>query len=136
DDLIKGVIIRINSPGGSATASEVIWRGVQRVAAKKPVWVSVGSMAASGGYYIAVAGDKIYVTPSGIVGSIGVVGGKISMGGLYDLLHVNVVERARGPRADLFSSSQPWTDQQRAFVRDKMAETYDLFTRRVAQGRE
>jgi protease-4 len=135
NDLVKGVIVRINSPGGSATASEVIWRGVERVAAKKPVWVSVGSMAASGGYYIAVAGDKIYVTPSGIVGSIGVVGGKISMGGLYDLLHVNVVERARGPRADLLSSSQPWTERQRAFVRDKMTETYELFTRRVAQGR-
>jgi protease-4 len=136
NDLIKGVIVRINSPGGSATASEVIWQGVRRVAEKKPVWVSVGSMAASGGYYIAVAGDKIYVTPTGIVGSIGVVGGKISMGGLYDLLHVNVVERARGPRAELMSSSQPWTDEQRQFVRDKMAETYNLFTKRVSAGRE
>lgn len=135
EDLVKGVVVRIDSPGGSAIASEVMWQGLQRMAAEKPVWVSVGSMAASGGYYTAVGGQKIYVNPSSIVGSIGVVGGKFSMGELYEKLHVNIVSRSRGPRADLFSSVEPWDDAERAFVRQKMTEVYDLFTSRVSAGR-
>jgi protease-4 len=136
EDMVKGVVIRIDSPGGSAVASEIIWQGIRRVAAKKPVWVSVGSMAASGGYYCAVAGDKIYVNPSSIVGSIGVVGGKISMQGLYDLLKVHVVGRGRGPRAGMFASSQPWTPADKDLVKGKMTQTYGLFTKRVTAGRK
>jgi protease-4 len=133
---IKGVVVRIDSPGGSATASEVIWQGIRRVAEKKPVWVSVGSMAASGGYYIAVSGNKIYVNPSSIVGSIGVVGGKFAMGGLYDKLKVRVVERSRGPMGGMFTSVTPWSPEQIEQVRSKMRRTYDLFTSRVAGGRK
>jgi len=136
EDEIKGVILRIDSPGGSATASEVIWRGVRRVAEKKPVWVSVGSMAASGGYYIAVGADRIYVNPSSIVGSIGVVGGKITMAGLYEKLKVGVVGRGRGPRATMFSSLEPWSAADKAEVAAKMKETYDQFAARVAAGRK
>ena len=135
-DLVKGVVVRIDSPGGSAIASEVIWQGVRRLAEKKPVWVSVGSMAASGGYYVAVAGDRIYLNESSIVGSIGVVGGKISMGELYDTLRVRVVSRGRGPGSDVFSSTRPWDERTRGMVRAKMKETYDLFASRVAAGRE
>ena len=87
------MIVRIDSPGGSAIASEVIWQGLKRVGEKKPVWVSVGSMAASGGYYCLVAGDKVYVNPSSIVGSIGVVGGKMALGGVYDHLKLRIKER-------------------------------------------
>jgi protease IV len=135
-DLIKGVIVRIDSPGGSATASEVIWQGLRKVAEDKPVWISIGSMAASGGYYCAVAGDKIYVNPSSIVGSIGVVGGKIAMQGLYDKVKLNVVSRSRGPKAALFRSTQPWSAEEIAAVRGKMQQTYDLFTKRVSAGRK
>lgn len=135
EELVRGVVIRIDSPGGSATASEVIWQAARRLAAIKPVYVSVGSMAASGGYYIAVAGDRIFVNPSSIVGSIGVVSGKLPMAGLYDKLHVNVVARSRGPRAALFGS-QPWSDEEREAVRAAMTQTYDLFTSRVSAGRE
>ena len=135
-DLIKGVVLRIESPGGSAIASEVIWHGVKRVAAKKPVWVSVGNMAASGGYYIAVSGDRIYVNPSSIVGSIGVVGGKVVMGGLLEKLNVNVVGRGRGPMAGMLNPTTAWTDSERAMIRGKMAEIYDLFTARVKAGRD
>lgn len=135
-DLIKGVIVRIDSPGGSATASEVIWRGLQRVGEKKPVWVSVGSMAASGGYYCAVGGKKIYVSPSSIVGSIGVVGGKIAMQGLYEKVKLHVVSRSRGPKAGMFRSTEVWSADEVAAVRGKMTETYDLFTSRVTAGRE
>ncbi|MCC6322919.1 MAG: S49 family peptidase [Phycisphaerales bacterium] len=133
---IKGVIVRINSPGGSAVASEIIWQGLRRLSKTKPVWVSVGSMAASGGYYIAVAGDKIYVNPSSIVGSIGVVGGKLAMGGLYEKIKLNVVSRSRGPMGAVFGSTVPWTESERAFIRQRMTDTYNLFTRRVSAGRQ
>lgn len=135
DGNIKGVIVRIDSPGGSAIASEVIWQGLQRLSAEKPVWVSVNGMAASGGYYIAVGGQRIYVNPSSIVGSIGVVGGKISIGGLLDKAHVHVVGRARGPHADMFSMMNGWDDARMALIREKISETYELFASRVTHGR-
>lgn len=136
DDKVGGVIVRINSPGGSAIASEVIWRGLRRVAEEKPVWVSVGSMAASGGYYIAVGGDRIYTNESSILGSIGVVGGKMTLGGVYDKLKVRVYPRSRGPRAELMSSIDPWTDEQEKLIRDRMTDVYDLFASRVREGRD
>ncbi|MDX2148675.1 MAG: S49 family peptidase [Planctomycetota bacterium] len=136
EDQIKGVVVRIDSPGGSAVASEIIWQGLRMLAETKPVWASVGSMAASGGYYIASGAERVYVNPSSIVGSIGVVGGKISMGGLYDTLKVNVVGRARGPRAAMFASNQTWSDAERELVRAKMKQTYDLFAKRVSDGRK
>jgi len=135
EPLIRGMIVRINSPGGSAIASESIWLGVRRVAEKKPVWVSVGDMAASGGYYIGVSGDRIYVNPASIVGSIGVVGGKFALGGMYEKLRVNVVPRSRGPQADLFDTTSGWSEAERALVRDRMKQTYDLFVKRVRAGR-
>ncbi len=138
DDFVKGVIVRVNSPGGSAIASENIWVGLRRLAekTKKPVWVSVGSMAASGGYYIAVAGDKIYVNPSSIVGSIGVVGGKLALGGLYEKLHIHAVPRSRGPLGGIMSGLAPWTDAERGAITRSMKRTYDQFVDRVAKGRK
>ncbi|PCI11248.1 hypothetical protein COB72_01530 [bacterium] len=135
EDLIEGVIIRVNSPGGSAIASEVMWQGIERLKSEKPVWVSVGNMAASGGYYVLVAGDKVFVNPSSIVGSIGVVGGKYAMGELYEKAKINIVERSRGPMGDLFSASKPWDAGQLALMRTEMKKTYDLFTSRVEAGR-
>ncbi|MBY0307631.1 MAG: signal peptide peptidase SppA [Phycisphaerales bacterium] len=136
DPRIKGVVLRIDSPGGSAVASEMIWQSVKRLRQSKPVYVSVGGMAASGGYYIAVSGERIYLNPSSIVGSIGVVGGKVALGGAYEKLHINVVPRSRGPHAAVMGgSATPWTEQERALVRRKMTETYELFSSRVAAGR-
>lgn len=135
DKNIQGVVVRIDSPGGSAIASEVIWQGLRRLAESKPVWVSVGSMAASGGYYIAVGGQKIFVNPSSIVGSIGVVGGKVSLAGLLEKGRVRVVPRARGPHAAMFGMTRGWNDQELDLIRAKMTETYDLFTDRVREGR-
>ena len=135
DDDIRGVVIRIDSPGGSATASEVMWQSITQLSETKPVYISVGSMAASGGYYVAVAGDEVFVNPSSIVGSIGVVGGKLAMEGLFDKLNINTVGRARGPNAAMFSSA-PWNDAERTLVRDRMTETYELFTDRVSAGRD
>jgi len=135
EDLIEGVVVRVDSPGGSAIASEIMWQGLERLKSKKPVWVSVGSMAASGGYYVLSAGDKVFVNPSSIVGSIGVVGGKYAMGDLYEKAKVHIVERSRGPMGDLFSSTAAWDSDQLAMMRSEMTETYDLFTSRVEAGR-
>ncbi len=145
NDKIKGLVVRIDSPGGSAIASEIIWQGLKRVSAgskvgddvnpPKPVFVSVGDMAASGGFYCLVAGERVYVNQSSIVGSIGVVGGKMTLAGVMDKLKINTVSRARGPRASMFASMSPWSEAERALVRQKMTETYDLFTKRVTSGR-
>jgi protease-4 len=136
DDNIKAVVIRIDSPGGSALASEVMWQAARHVASKKPVIISVGSMAASGGYYLASAGDYIFADPTAIVGSIGVVGGKFVLKGLYDKIGLSSEAFHRGKNADLFSESQPFTDRQRRLVTNWMRNTYDQFTSRVMHTRK
>ncbi len=135
DENIKGVVLRIDSPGGSALASEIIWQAVRDLGETKPVYVSVGGMAASGGYYIACAGDEVYLGPSSIVGSIGVVGGKIVIGGLYDWAGISIHRRSRGPLSDIFNSVEPFTDEQRTTIRQSMQNVYDQFINRVTIGR-
>ncbi len=136
NDNIKAVVIRIDSPGGSALASEAMYQAVRRVAEKKPVIISIGGMAASGGYYLAVAGDHIVADPAGIVGSIGVVGGKLVLSGLYDKLGLTTASYSRGQNAHLFSDTAPWTNRQRRLVRNWMRSTYEQFTDRVMSTRE
>ena len=131
DENVKAVVIRIGSPGGSALASEVMWQAARRLAAKKPVVISIGGMAASGGYYLASAGDKIYADNTAVVGSIGVVGGKFVLRDLFDKLGIKTETFQRGRNADLFSSNQPFTDRQRTMVTSWMKQTYDQFTQRV-----
>ncbi len=135
DELVKGVIIHLDSPGGSALASEVIWQAVREVQEEKPVYAVIGGMAASGGYYIACATSQIYVAPASIVGSIGVVGGKFVLGGLYEKIGVSVTRRSRGPLGDMFNSVQPFSDEERERVRVSMEKVYDQFTDRVRKGR-
>jgi protease-4 len=131
DDKTKAVVIRIDSPGGSALASEVMWQSVRELAKEKPVIISVGSMAASGGYYLASSGDYIFADPTAIVGSIGVVGGKFVLKDLFAKVGLNTQSFLRGKNADLFSESTEWDDQQRQQVTNWMKETYDQFTQRV-----
>ncbi|MEM0914852.1 MAG: S49 family peptidase [Planctomycetota bacterium] len=135
EDEIKAAVIRLDSPGGSALASEVIWQGVRELAESKPVFISIGGMAASGGYYIASAGDEIYIEPQSIVGSIGVVSGKIVLGGTYEKLGIGITRRDRGPRAGMFNSVEAFTPEQRQVVEDSMRLIYDQFLDRVAVGR-
>jgi protease-4 len=136
DDNIKAVVIRIDSPGGSALASEVMWQAARHVAEKKPVIISVGSMAASGGYYLASAGDYVFADPSAIVGSIGVVGGKFVLKGLYDKIGLTSESFYRGKNADLFSDAKPFDDHQRRLVTNWMRNTYEQFTSRVMHTRK
>lgn len=135
DDNIKGVVIRLDSPGGSALASEIIWQSVRELQAEKPVVCVIGNMAASGGYYIACATNRIYVQPHSILGSIGVVAGKMTFAGVYDWAGVKVHRRTRGPGGDLFSSTDPFTDDQRELLREAMTLTYEQFRDRVREGR-
>jgi protease-4 len=135
DDSIKAIVLRIDSPGGSALASEVMWQAARHAAESKPLIVSVGGMAASGGYYLASAGDYIFADPSAIVGSIGVVGGKFVMKDLFAKVGLTNEAFTRGRNADLFSTNQPFTDRQRRMVTNWMRETYEQFTERVMTNR-
>ncbi|HEY1686993.1 MAG TPA: signal peptide peptidase SppA [Tepidisphaeraceae bacterium] len=136
DDNIKAVVLRINSPGGSALASEAMWQAVHRAAVKKPIIVSVGSMAASGGYYLASAANTIYADPTAIVGSIGVVGGKFVITGLFDKVGLSADPIVRGKNADLFDPFAPFSPAQREMVTAWMTRTYQQFTQRVLSTRK
>jgi len=135
DRMIKALVVRINSPGGSALASDVIWQELATLKKRFPVIVSMGNYAASGGYYIASAGHAIVAEPSTITGSIGVFGGKLVMGGMMKKIGVNTVVVQRGKNAGLFSSSQRFSDSERTVLRGHMKRTYDTFVNRVARGR-
>lgn len=135
DDTVKAVVLRVNSPGGSVTASEVILRAVQQVQEKKPVVVSMANLAASGGYYVSCHADRIFANESTITASIGVVGGKIITSDLWDKIGVNWHPYQRGANADWISSAQPFTVTQRRRVVDNMNETYTVFKGHVVAGR-
>ena len=142
DDAVKAVVIRIDSPGGSPLASDLIWHELIELRKAKPVVASVGGMAASGGYYIACGAQRIFAEPSSIVGSIGVFGGKVVFGPALHELGMNSVtfpaSRApgAGERAAYLSPLIPWDDPTRERVRVLMQSIYDLFIQRVAAGRK
>lgn len=135
DSSIKGVILRINSPGGDSFASDQIWHDVQLLAKKKPVVVSMSDMAASGGYYMAMTGGPIVAYPATFTGSIGVFYGKVNLRGLYDKLGVTKDIIARGKFADIDSMYTPLTPAGRAKLAHFVDATYQTFLERVADGR-
>jgi protease IV len=135
DDSLRAILLRVDSPGGSGTASEVIWREVALARQKKPVVVSMGDVAASGGYYVAMGSDAIVAEPGTITGSIGVFGGKFSLRGLYDKVGISKEILMRGQHADVFSAYRPWDDEERARIRELMESFYKDFVTKVARGR-
>jgi protease-4 len=135
DDHVKAVVLRIDSGGGSALASELIWHAVAAVKTKKPVVVSMSDVAASGGYYIAAGATKIYAEPDTLTGSIGVVGGKLAVGPALTKLGVTTFPMGRGKRATMFASLDPWSADEKAAVQAMMQATYQVFVGRVAAGR-
>ncbi len=134
DKNVAAIVLRIDSPGGSALASDLIWHETQVI--KKPIVASMSDVAASGGYYIAMGANKIVAAPSTITGSIGVVGGKLALKGLYDKIGVTTETIERGKNSGLFASSGKFTDSQRAVVKKMMEDTYDQFTEKAAKGRK
>jgi protease-4 len=136
NQLIKAIILRIDSPGGSGIASDIIWKEVERAREKKPVVVSMSDVAASGGYYIAMAADSIVAHPLSIIGSIGVFSMKPITEKLNDKIGLSVEELKRGKNADIFSSLHRFTPEQRKIIRKFTMDFYEDFVSKVAEGRK
>jgi protease-4 len=132
---VRAVILRVDSPGGSGTASDAVWREMGLTRQKKPVIVSMGDYAASGGYYISMNADAIVAQPGTITGSIGVFSGKFSFRRLYEKLGISEEVVERGRHARLFSSSQAWDEEERARVRELNRVFYSTFVAKAAEGR-
>jgi protease-4 len=135
DDSVKAVVMRVDSPGGSAEASEVILNATRLVKEKKPFVVSMGDVAGSGGYYISCGADTIFADEVTVTASIGVVGGKLITSDMWDKLGVNWVGYSRGANADFLSSLKPFDDSQKQKLEDYMQKIYDVFKGHVAKGR-
>ncbi|MXV52534.1 signal peptide peptidase SppA [Pedobacter sp. HMF7647] len=137
DDKVKALVFRVNSPGGSALASDVIWREVLLTKKQKPVIVSMGDYAASGGYYIACAADSIFVQPNTITGSIGVFGIIPNMKTFFnDKLGITFDGVKTGKYADLGDISRPLTDAEKMIIQKEVNNTYYTFTKHVSEGRK
>ncbi|MBI2826354.1 MAG: signal peptide peptidase SppA [Planctomycetia bacterium] len=133
DNSIKAVVLRVDSPGGSATASDIILAATKRVKAKKPFVVSMGNVAGSGGYYVACGSDLIFADRSTITGSIGVVGGKLATSGLWSKIGIQWKAYARGANAAILSTARPFTDAERARMQAWMDEIYGVFKDHVTE---
>jgi protease-4 len=136
DKTIKAIVLRVDSPGGSGLASDIIWHAVEAANQKKPVVVSMSDVAASGGYYISASASKIIAQPSTITGSIGVVAGKPVLRGFYDWLGISNEYVLRGKTAGMFRETEKFSDEERAKFEDWIKTTYyQDFVPKVAKGR-
>lgn len=133
---IRAVVVRVDSPGGSALASDIMWEAATRLGKEKPLIVSMGRVAGSGGYYVAIPGDTIFAEATTITGSIGVVGGKLVWRDLWeDKIGISTTEFNRGRRAGLMSMNRPWDQDERAYVQKWMDDIYAQFKGRVMTSR-
>ncbi len=135
DPLVKAVVLRVDSPGGSATASDVILRSVNQVKATKPVIVSMGSVAGSGGYYVACSAHKIYADATTITGSIGVLGGKLGTQNLWNRVGIHFKSNERGEKAGMLFAGRKFTADERVQMQSWMDEIYGVFKGHVVAGR-
>ena len=136
DKSLKAIVLRVDSPGGSGLASDIIWHAVEAANQKKPVVVSMSDVAASGGYYISASASKIIAQPSTITGSIGVVAGKPVLRGFYDWLGISNEYVLRGKTAGMFRETEKFSDAERAKFEEWIKTTYyQDFVPKVAKGR-
>jgi protease-4 len=135
DPRIQAVLLRIDSPGGSALGSELIWREVMALREKKPVVASLGAVAASGAYYVASAADEIWSEPTTMTGSIGIFYGKADISGLLGKIGIGVTTFRRGDHADMESWTRAYTPDERRRLLVQIREYYNLFLDRVVEGR-
>ncbi|MCX6573969.1 MAG: signal peptide peptidase SppA [Candidatus Aminicenantes bacterium] len=135
DPLVKAIVLRIDSPGGSSVGSDVIWREVALARKVKPVIVSMSDVAGSGGYWIAMSATKIVAEPQTLTGSIGVLAGKFSIDGLMAKLGVTADRLVFGEKADIFSPFRPFTADERKILKNEILWTYEQFLTRAAEGR-
>lgn len=135
DDSVKAVVLRVNSPGGSAVASEIILDATRRVKAKKPLVVSMGDVAGSGGYYVACASDTIFADEATITSSIGVVSGKLVTNGMWNKLGLSFTPYSRGKNSGMLASDHPFTPSEKAKMQEYMDEIYGVFKGHVVANR-
>jgi protease-4 len=135
DQRVKAIVVRVDSPGGSALASDLIARELERTKAIKPVVCSLGDTAASGGYFIAAPCDRIFAAPSSVTGSIGIFTGKFDVSGLAGKLGVTTEHYERGAHASIESMWRPYTPEERGLILDKLRYYYGRFVAQVARGR-
>jgi protease IV len=135
DEGVKAIVLRVDSPGGSAIASDVIWREVMLTRQQKPLVASMSDVAASGGYYIAMPANVIVAEPSTLTGSIGVVLTKFVIDGTLKKLGLNMEGVSKGKYADLYSPVRPFSSDEKQRVFENMQATYNTFVEKAAQGR-
>ncbi|MCX7975397.1 MAG: signal peptide peptidase SppA [Candidatus Aminicenantes bacterium] len=135
DRRIKAVVLRIDSPGGSAVGSDIIWREVVLTRKVKPIVVSMSDVAGSGGYWIAMAASKIVAHPQSLTGSIGVLAAKLDLSELYKKAGINAERLVFGEHADMYSTFRPLSKEEKDQLKDQIRWTYDQFLERVAEGR-
>lgn len=135
DPIVRAVVIRIDSPGGSAFASDLLWKEIRLLQQKKPVIISIGDTAASGGYYLAVGSDEILSDQTSVTGSIGVFTGKFSLKKLYKKLGINKEVYKLNSKGAIFSETDTFSDEERKMIKNQMAEFYQLFLDRVEKSR-
>jgi protease-4 len=134
DKTVKAIVLRVDSPGGSALASDLIWNELTR--SKKPIIASMSDVAASGGYYISMAAQKIFAEPGTLTGSIGVLGGKLALGGVYGKVGLTTDVLSRGANAGIFSSSSKFSPSEREAMLTLMHDVYDQFLDKAILGRK
>jgi protease-4 len=134
DATVKAIVLRVDSPGGSALASDLIWHELELV--EKPFVVSMGDVAGSGGYYIAMGADRIFADPGTITGSIGVVGGKFALNGLYGKIGITTDVISRGKNSGILGTTHGFTDGERDSMQRLLNDIYDQFTSKAAKGRK
>lgn len=133
---VRAIVLRVDSPGGSALASDVMWRSLSKAKEKKPLFVSMANVAASGGYYVSgLKGVKIWASPSTLTGSIGVVAGKFAVAGLLSKLGIQRELVASGPRAAFYSPTQAWSEPELLKLSDDLDAHYHDFVSKMAEGR-
>lgn len=133
---VKAIVIRVDSPGGSAIASDVIWAEIEKIKKEKPVIISMSDVAASGGYWISMGADAIVAHPTTVTGSIGVVGAIFNMSGTYDKLGINWETVMKGEHADIFTDKRPLTEEEWETFKENTDSIYDTFVEKVAEGRD
>ncbi len=135
EDKVKAIVLRIESPGGDAQASDMIWQAIRQTDRVKPVITSISDVAGSGGYYIASGGRYLMASRGSLTGSIGVVGGKFVINNLFEKLGLDVEVYQRGEHAGLFSSVDKFSESQKTRFTEMLEDTYDIFLERVADAR-
>ncbi len=130
---VKAIVLRVDSPGGSALASDLMWRALQKCG--KPVIVSMGDVAASGGYYISMGAQHIFAEPGTLTGSIGVVGGKVAIGGLLEKVGITTSVISRGENSGAMSMLSQFTESERKAMQRTLNDIYGQFTHKAAEGR-